>query len=134
MKDARIESLRSEFQPIVRRWLHAVVDDLDMKVRVLETLRSPERQAEVRAAGKSQLRVGWHNVGLALDFAAFDDDGVYLKDDASGLYTRCGLVAEWMGCVWGGRWETLRDYGHIEFHPGFTLQQFLNGQKGGIVA
>ena len=134
MKDARIESLRLEFQPIARRWLHALVDDLGMKVRILETLRTPERQAEVQAAGRSQLKFGWHNVGLALDFAAFGDDGVYLIDDRTGLYTRCGLVAEWMGCAWGGRWERLRDYGHIEWHPGMTLQQFLNGQKGGIVA
>ena len=133
MQDVRIDLLRPEFQPIARCWLHALVDDLGMNVRILETLRTPERQAEVKAAGKSTLKFGWHNVGLALDFAVFDDVGAYLRDDATGLYTRCGLVAEWLGCVWGGRWARLRDYGHIEFHAGFTLQQFLDGRKGGLV-
>ena len=45
-----------------------------------------------------------------------------------------GIIGEVLGCVWGGRWARLRDYGHLEFHAGFTLQHFLNAQKDGIVA
>ena len=134
MKDSRIESLRPEFQKVTHLWLHMVTDDLGIKVRVLETLRDKARQEELEAAGKSRVKFGWHNVGLALDFATFNEAGVYQTDDASMLYLRCGLVAEALGCTWGGRWTNLKDYGHIEYHPGMTLQQFLNGQSGGLVA
>ena len=133
-KDARIASLRPEFVPIAVTWLHIVIDDLRLKARVLETLRSKERQIELETQGRSRVKMGWHNVGLAMDFAVFTDAGAYLTDDATGLYTKCGLIAEALGCVWGGRWENFRDYGHIEYHPGFTLQQFIAGRDGGLVA
>lgn len=127
------ESLHPKFQPIAETWLHICKDDLSIEMRVLETLRDRERQKDLESRGKSKVKIGFHNVGLALDFACFDERGVYDTDNHSGLYTKCGLVAEAMGCVWGGRWK-MRDYGHIEYHPGFTLQQFLNGKKLGILS
>lgn len=130
--DKRIESLRFEAQPICHLWLDICKSKLLIDVRVIETLRPEDRQKELAATGKSLVPFGWHNVGLAWDFAVFRD-GKYLTDDASGLYTKCGLIGEALDCVWGGRWQRLKDYGHLEWHPGFTLQQFLNGQKDGAV-
>ena len=131
--DRRIESLREPAQTACRTWLHICKDDLGIDARILETLRPEARQIELWKAGKSQIKIGWHNVGLAWDFGVFEN-GRYLTDDKSGLYLRCGLVAEALNCVWGGRWDRLKDLGHCEFHPGFTLRQFLDGQKGGLVA
>ena len=125
MMDSRITSLRPEFQKPALTFIHIVNDDLGIKMRVLETLRDKARQVALAATGKSRVTLGWHNVGLALDFAVFNEVGVYQTNNASGLYTRCGLIAEALGCVWGGRWENFPDYGHIEYHPGVTLQQFL---------
>lgn len=133
MKDSRIESLRSEAQTVCRTWLHICKDDLGIDVRILETLRTRDRQKELEAAGKSLVKVGWHNVGLAWDFGVFRD-GVYLTDDASMLYLKCGLIGEALECTWGGRWARLHDLGHLEWHPGMTLQHFLNGQSGELVA
>ena len=130
--DSRIESLRPEAQPVCHTWLHICRDDLDLDIRILETLRSPDRQKELEASGKSLVTVGWHNVGLAWDFGVFKD-GKYITDDATGIYSKCGIIGEVLGCVWGGRWQRLHDLGHLEWHPGFTLQQFLNGQSGGQV-
>jgi len=127
-----LEFLHASFQPVAETWLHICKDDLGIEMRVLETLRDEDRQVELKRAGKSQVKLGWHNVGLALDFACFDEKGVYDTDNHSGLYTKCGLVAEAMGGVWGGRWR-MRDYGHWEWHEGFTLQQFLDGGKKGVV-
>ena len=135
-----IDSLRPEAQKQARTWLHVVRQDLQIDARIIETLRTEERQAEVAAAKASKSLVGWHNVGLAWDFACFQD-GVYQKDDKFGLYKRCGMVGMALGCRWGGNWDQdttfmeagENDLDHLEYHPGFTLQQFLNGQKGGIV-
>lgn len=122
-RDSRMESLNPAFRLVAEKWKHIVTDDLGIRMTVLETLRTPERQVELAASGKSLVKVGWHNFGRALDFAVFDDNGVYQVDDAKGIYTRCGVIAEALGCVWGGRWERLRDYGHIEYHPGLTIDQ-----------
>lgn len=132
--EKRINQLRPPFNKIASTMLHIWRDDLLIDVRILETLRTRERQAALEASGKSRIKVGWHNFGLALDFGVFAD-GVYITDGTDRAYERCGLIAEALNCTWGGRWTRFPDYGHIEFHPdGCTLQMFLNGQRGGLVA
>ena len=129
-----IGALREEFQFIVRKWLHIVRDDLAIHVSIRETMRSPERQRMLEALGKTDVKMGWHNVGLAFDFAVFKD-GIYVTDGSDPLYLKCGLIAQAFDCRWPIRLASgAIDAGHIEYHPGFTLQQFLDGKKGGIVA
>ena len=138
--DRRIESLRPEFRPLALKWLHIVRDDIEIDVRITETLRSEERQRAVQAAGASKVKFGWHNVGLALDFGVLLN-GVYQKDDRAGLYRKCGHIGEALGMRWGGNWDAdniinepgENDLGHFEWHPGMTLQQFLAAQQIGIV-
>ena len=133
MIDRRIESLRVEFQPVAEKFLHMTREDLGIDVRVHETLRTPARQTELSATGASDVTMGWHNVGLAFDFGCYLN-GVYQADDRAGLYAKCGLIAQALGCKWPIVIKSGADLGHVEYHPGFTLQQFLAGQKGGIVA
>ena len=128
-----LEFLHASFQPVAETWLHICKDDLSINMRILETLRENDRQAQLKASGKSDVKIGWHSVGLALDFACFDDKGVYDTDNHTGLYTKCGLVAQALDCTWPIKIRSGTDWGHIEYHPGFTLQQFLNGGKEGIV-
>lgn len=115
------------FQPIAQGWKEMVQAYALLArfpghtMKVLETRRSLARQDEVATAGASQLRVGYHNFGLALDFAIFGEGGLYLKDGNHPAYLCAGQIAEAMGCVWGGRWK-MKDSGHIEWHPpGQTL-------------
>lgn len=126
-----LSGLHPKFRPIAEKWLHVCDDDLGLNIRVIETLRTPERQAQLQAKGLSQVKLGWHQYGLALDFACFGPDGAYLRDDRLGYYRKAGLVAEAFDCTWGGSWVRLKDLGHIEFHPGFTLDQYLAFLNGG---
>ena len=126
-----IELLHAKFAPIAETWRHICVDDLGIDLRITETLRSEERQKQLQKKGASQLKLGWHNYGLAFDFAVFDCRGVYDTNNRTGDYTRCGLIAEALELVWGGRWK-FRDYGHVQHSKGMTLQQYLNGRKKGI--
>lgn len=103
------------------------------KVRIMETLRTPERQAELEAGGKSKVKVGFHNYGLALDFAIFGEQGVYITDGNHPAYLACGQIAEAFGCVWGGRWTGFKDSGHIEYHPGVTLQQLIASEGRDLI-
>lgn len=137
--EAHLASLRPAAQAVARPWFRICRDVLGHDVRVLDGLRSRETQEMLAERGASRVRLGWHNVGLAWDFGIFLD-GRYERDDQSGLYGLCGTIGEVLGCVWGGRWDIRPDLpgqqadsGHIEWHPGFTLQQFFAGQTGGLV-
>ena len=111
---------------ICRTWLHIVRDDLKIDARVVETIRDPSRQKQLMEDGRSDVKIGWHQVGLAWDFLCFDEWGGIIHDGEHPDYSKCGLIAQALGCKWPiyiGR--NRKDAGHIEYHPGFTLQQFL---------
>lgn len=139
--ETSLDLLRPEFKTLVERFLHVVQGDLGLDVRVHETFRSFDRQAEVLAAGASKNKIGWHNFGLAIDIGCYLN-GVYQQDDKSGLYLKVGFVGMAFGFRWGGNWDQDKniaepgeaDLGHFEYHPGFTLQQLMASQPGGLTA
>lgn len=108
--------LDHRFKPLVEKWLKLVAEK-GLNVRVIETLRTPERQVELQASGASQLKKGYHQLGLAFDFACYFGNGVYQTSNLSGDYTIAGELGESLGMVWGGRWVHLKDFGHLEWHP-----------------
>lgn len=123
-----LDLLHDDFKPIAVKFVRIVREDLGIDARVLETLRTVKRQAEVLAGGFSKNAIGWHQYGRALDFGVFID-GVYQVDDKSGLYLRCAYVGMALGCRTGYNWDQDKnigepredDLGHIEYHPGLTL-------------
>jgi len=111
---------------VCRKWLHIVRDDLGIDARVMETLRDPARQKELQKTGKSDVKMGWHNVGLAWDYLCFNSNGAIIHDGDHWDYQRCGHIAQALGCRWPIHLKSgAKDAGHIEYHPGFTLSQFL---------
>lgn len=137
MLERRIEALNPRFQPIATGWLKAVNTILyptirpTAQARIAETLRTEARQGELLAGGDSDVKRGWHNFGLAFDFVVLDN-GVYQKDDRLGLYTAAGLLATAFGCRWPITIKSGKDYGHIEYHPGFTFAQYLAAREKGV--
>src|SRR3989442_3712480 len=96
--DNRIESLTPEAQIVCRRWLN-VIKILDIDARIIETLRSAERQAELVKDGASSTLHSKHLLGLAWDYAVYNAD-VYITDGADWRYQLCGLVGKALGCRW----------------------------------
>jgi len=79
-----------------------------LKVKVYETLRTPQRQDSLYLlrprvtylkGGESK-----HQYGLAVD--------LYTKNKRD--YKKIGMIAESLGLTWGGRWK-MRDLPHIEW-------------------
>ena len=58
--------------------------------------------------------MSWHVQGRAVDFEPTP------RTEAS--YARVGALAVELGGKWGGSFSNLRDIGHIEFHPGLTIE------------
>lgn len=133
MRRKDIMLLDARFRPIVIDILSVCRGKLGINIVILETLRNRERQKMLRKQGASKISVGWHQFGLAADFGVFVD-GVYQVDDRLGRYLKFGFVAMAFGCRWGGNWDMDKhigeggenDLGHIEFHPSFTLQQYID--------
>lgn len=129
--ETRIEALRPRFQPIAESIMNIAnarvfpIRFPGFKMRITETKRDDTRQAEVNAAGASDVKRGWHNVGLAFDFMVLDDRGVRITDGEHKAYEAVGLIA----CAFDCKWPIIlangaKDAGHIEFHPGITFSQF----------
>ena len=78
------------------------------------------------ANGKTDLRLGWHNVGLAWDFAIIDN-GVQVADGEDWRYTLCGLIGKALGCKWPIRLASgAKDAGHLEYRPQWdSLEHYL---------
>lgn len=138
--DRSLDSLRLEFKPLALKWLHIVRDDVEVDARIIEAGRSVARQRALNVARLSKVKFGWHNVGLAFDYGIFVN-GAYQRDDSSGLYRKCGHIGEALGMRWGGNWDSdnitnepgENDLGHLEWHPGMTIQQFLDAVKAGVI-
>jgi peptidoglycan LD-endopeptidase CwlK len=88
---------------------------------LLEGWRSPQRQAQLAALGDHVTRAGpnqsLHQSGRAADVAFLREGRIVLSErDAWALrgYEHYGALAASLGLTWGGSWNTLRDYGHVE--------------------
>lgn len=120
-----IADLHPLFQPIAMK----ILDECEWTVgkgliRPAVTFRSMADQAAAKAAKLSQVSLGWHQFGLAMDVAVLTPEGKYVTDGEDGRYTTFGMVAMKHGCIWGGSW-TKSDPDHCEWHPNFSLSQYL---------
>jgi peptidoglycan LD-endopeptidase CwlK len=88
---------------------------------LIEGYRSAERQAALAALGPAVTRAGagrsYHQHGLAADCAFLIDGRIVVSEQdprAARGYELYGQVAQSLGLVWGGRWKSLKDIGHVE--------------------
>jgi len=121
---AAILSLRPEVQDTVHLLFHrlnATCSQRDWSVRVAYGFRSPEKQLEVYARGRTMpgprvtYALPWqsaHCFGLAADIAVIQDKA-WARDDHPGWRT-LGELAEGLGLAWGGRWRRPVDCAHVE--------------------
>ena len=92
---------------------------------LLEGYRSPERQnslANNSHITKAKGFQSYHQFGLAADIAFKRHGKVVISErDAWAMrgYELYGQIAESVGLTWGGRWKSIKDFGHTEYRmPG----------------
>jgi len=104
-------------------------DDRNLDVQLIDGVRSCEEQMALYAQGRTEPgRVvtsvpgcrSWHVHGRAV--------GVYAGSWEPVDYYAIGEAWEAMGGRWGGRFG---DYGHLEWHPGVSLDE-LCPDAGGV--
>jgi peptidoglycan L-alanyl-D-glutamate endopeptidase CwlK len=95
------------------------------KFRVIEGLRTMDRQAELVRAGKSQTMRSRHLTGHAVDLAALDEAGKVTwarpAYEALASQVRAAAAAEGVKIEWGGDWRSFFDGPHFQLpwasHP-----------------
>lgn len=126
----KLEDLHPKFQPLVREWSKRM-GLRGIQTRLTFTTRSSETQARLRAEGRSKVKTGWHNVGLAFDFLPRSSAGwvfpgpkqpAAVNAEINRLLQAGGEEGEKLGMVWGGRWAKFPDAFHLEWHPGLTIK------------
>ncbi len=92
---------------------------------LLEGYRSPERQNSLATNSNITKAKGfqsYHQFGLAADIAFKRNGKVVISErDPWGMrgYELYGQIAESVGLTWGGRWKSIKDFGHTEYRmPG----------------
>lgn len=107
---------------------------------VTEGLRTPERQAELKAAGKSWTLDSRHLTGHAVDLVDADNYGYDIPDlDAIAKAMKASARELEIPIVWGGDWKT-RDTPHFELsreaYPasGVTMQTKIAETVGNVAS
>jgi hypothetical protein len=145
VSNAALDLLLSKLRPPVRAravaWLSAC-NDLYLPIqypqfeaRITVTGRTEGEQAAAVAAGLSNVKLGWHQFGCAWDYGIFrKDSGQYITDGSFPAYAVCGQASVPLGChypIYLGPNQTKPDVDHVEYHPGFTLQQMVAAVAAG---
>ena len=88
------------------------------KFRVIEGLRTMDRQAELVRAGKSQTMRSRHLTGHAVDLAALDEAGrvTWARPayEALASQMKTAAAAEGVPVEWGGDWRSFFDGPHFQ--------------------
>ncbi len=120
--DTSLASLTPDTRAAAKKLLRAL-DDAGIAYTIRSTRRTCAEQAEQYSIGRgvddsraivTQARgcMSFHTLGRAIDFTL-----------PGAAYDTLGQIAEGLGWKWGGRFPGFPDVGHVEFHPGMTIEQ-----------
>lgn len=110
--NAKLDDLSTRFRPLACELIARIVE-AKIDVRIIETLRTAERQAELIEQGVSWTVKSKHIAGEAIDLAP--TAVLALKGWAPGHshWRIMGEIGERLGLRWGGRWK-IPDCAHFE--------------------
>tara|TARA_R110000868_G_C10972514_1_gene770260 strand:+ start:1422 stop:1841 length:420 start_codon:yes stop_codon:yes gene_type:complete len=105
-------------------------------VLITSTYRDAESQNALYAQGRTtagkivtNAKAGqsFHNFRCAFDFVPIVNGKAQWNDLA--MFQRCGLIAEFVGLEWAGRWTgKFREMAHCQYTGGLTLSDLQNGK------
>lgn len=118
--DRKWDQIDRDLQQRVLAIYEVMLHQYGYQMVLIEAYRSPQRQAELMAAGKATRAGAWqscHQYGLGVDSALMR--GGKLQWDMNDAWTKRGYflygeLAEQAGLDWGGNWRSIKDYVHLE--------------------
>ncbi len=121
-----LSDLSSRFRPLAFE-LIARCAEAGIAVLIVDTLRTPEEQAQNIAKGVSWTTNSKHlpqapeGKAEAIDLVPFETYQLHGPDKlqwnaGDPVWQKIGGIGEALGLRWGGRWQQ-KDMGHFEFDP-----------------
>ncbi|SDC06555.1 M15 family metallopeptidase [Acinetobacter boissieri] len=125
MVDRKWENMNPRYKQRLLMVFKIMRDRYDYELVLLEGYRSPDRQNLLSGdtnTTRAKAYQSYHQFGLAADIAFKRNGKVIISERdpwAWRGYQLYGEVAESVGLTWGGRWTSIKDYGHTEYRmPG----------------
>ncbi|WP_444685715.1 M15 family metallopeptidase [Alkalicoccus luteus] len=119
-------------------------EEQNIRLVITEGYRSPDRQDELYARGRSAdgdivtNAAAWesyHNYGLAIDYALETDDGLVwdIETDFNGSgepdWLEVAAIAKDIGFEWGGDWDGFSDYPHLQMTFGLSINELQRARE-----
>lgn len=129
-----IADLHPRVQPLAQAFISKCAAN-GIDVLITSTYRDAESQAALYAKGRTapgpkvtNAKPGqsWHNWRCAFDFVPIVNGKAVWND--TGLFVRCGQIAESVGLEWAGRWKSFTELAHCQYTGGLTLADFQAGK------
>ena len=115
---------RDKVEELIRR-----CNKVGISLAVVETYRTPSKQAEYFAMGKKYTKTtggkSRHQYGLAVDVVPIINSVAVWNNHK--LWNKIGIIGERLGLRWGGRWRILYDPGHFEWVGGVSRHELVKG-------
>jgi peptidoglycan L-alanyl-D-glutamate endopeptidase CwlK len=112
--DARSERNLQGVHPSLVKVVRRAAEITEVPFIVIEGLRTPERQRELVAKGKSQTRNSRHLTGHAVDVMEAGGTWPFALYKRIAIAFKTAAVELGVPIVWGGDWKTLVDGPHFE--------------------
>jgi len=129
----------SDLHPKVKTLCEAFIASCakhNIDVLITSTYRDAESQNALYAQGRTapgnkvtNAKGGqsFHNWRVAFDFCPIVNGKPQWND--TGLFTKCGEIAESVGLEWAGRWVKFKELAHCQFTNGLSLSDFQDGKS-----
>ena len=113
----KLDDLDPKFKLVAMEFL-ARLTEAGIVVLIVDTLRTPEEQAENIRKGVSWTKNSKHLVGKAIDVCPYETWSLHGPDklrwdEKDPVWQKIGAIGEKLGLTWGGRWKQ-KDMGHFE--------------------
>lgn len=108
-----LDDLSPRFRPLAITLIERAVA-AGIRVRIIDTLRTPAEHAANLKAGVSWTTRSKHLDGDAIDLCPVALLATKGWSPNSPLWLELGAIGEVLGLRWGGRWKQ-RDLGHFEY-------------------
>lgn len=112
-QDETMRHLR-QLSPDIRqaaRFLVVAARNAGVPLKITSSIRTREEQRRLVAVGRSQTTRSKHLIGQAFDVDVLG----FARDDVPlWFWYELGTFAERLGFRWGGRFSSLKDFGHFE--------------------
>lgn len=130
-----ISDLHPKVQSLCKRFIEMCKTN-GIDVIITSTYRDFASQDALFAQGRTKpgkkvtnARAGqsYHNFRCAFDFVPIVNGKAMWND--TGLFTKCGEIAELVGLEWAGRWTKFKEMAHCQYTGGLTLKDLQAGKK-----